>query len=443
MKNLRIPCIFLLILFFSVSPSVVFSMTADQYQDQFQMGKSYFDSGHFEKAYETFYPLFEENPKDPAVNFMLGRAAYEFGDYETAVMIFDRMLITNPDSHRVRLEFARCFMKLGSYETAKVHFNRVLASNPPENVKKNIQRYIEQADSALKKYSFSGLLQIFGGWDDNPRVLPNDRFVDIPTIPGLTAILDDQEEDWFMGSYFKLNHRYVPDRYPFLWDSSVLSYNTYYDTQSTESFAYFSFDTGPLINKERSSIRPALVFSHMDKNYETYLDSGGINLSFNYTVSPNLMCLTDIKVECRNFEDNGRDSIGGSIRIQPVLKKNNIIYCLGVVYEMEDADSSEYDLHRFELIPGFKINFTKDIAFNTTAKYCYSDYKGTYSLFDETREDHLFNVSAGISKKVWDALSGKTRTYLGLDYSYTDVSSSIDLYEYSQNRIFLSCILEF
>ena len=443
MKKLKSSLIMAGILLYSFVPGFLSAMTQSEYQHQFDVGKNYFESGQFETAYLVFNRLFEKNPEDLAVNFMLGRSAFELRDFETAVMVFDRMLIQNPNSNRARLELARSFMGLGSYVTAKAIFETVLESDPPENVKRNIQIYIDAADAALTKHYFSGMVKVFSGTDDNPQVLPDSTFVDIPSLPGITVSLDSKDRDTFLGNFLKISHRYKPESEKFLWDSSVMNYNLFYCSQTSESIQYYSASTGPVFNKKNYSIQPFLSLSHMDKGYDQYMESVSANLNFNHFISKNFMYSLQGRVEKRDFEDNSRDSWDYSLKFQPVYIHKNITWYAAFVYEIEDAEIGEYDLSRFEIMPGIRMDFLKGLSLTINGKYSHSEYEDEYNLFARHRNEDLLGVSFGVSKVVWQASNNKSRLYLGFDYSYVDVNSTIEIYEYVQNKAMLSCTLEF
>jgi len=238
MKSTDYRLFILITLFCTLLPGLASALTPNEYNVLFSKGKEQFKSGQFEQAYDTYYELFEINPEDQAVNFMLGRSAFESKNIEAAVMIYDRMLINDPDANRVRLELARCFIELGSFETAKSQFEIVLKSNPPENLKENIKRFLEIADNNLKRHFWSGYIRISGGYDDNPEAIPGNNVVFVPAIPDTPVTVGEPNGDVFLSNIFRLGHRYKQDSERFLWDTSVLNYNVFYSSQSTESIKF-------------------------------------------------------------------------------------------------------------------------------------------------------------------------------------------------------------
>lgn len=432
-----------LCLLFLARPPAAPAMTMEEYQALFDEGRTAFQSGQPGEAYDTFNRLFLENPRDPAVNFMLGRSAFAQGMYEEALMIYERILIETPDNQRARLELGRVLMRLGAYENAKLAFSEVLASSPPDTVRRNIERYIQAADRALKRHFLSGLLSAFAGWDDNPQVLPDDRTIDIPAFTGLSFEFEEKDDDWFGGSYLQLGHRYKPDAGRLFWESALINYNIWYDTQSTESLSYVSIQTGPGATTHTATLSCALGASHMQRHYKKYLDAFHLSASVNHALSQHLGNAVTTRLELRDFEDDARDSFSAIVGVQPIYIRNRLRCFLGLRYEYEDAESPEYDLHRVDLLPGLTWAFPAAVTGRLAGRYSYSHYKGPYSLFEEKRRDHLMTITSGISKPIWVSKSKHYQLVAGLDHTWTKACSSIDLYDYDQNRTTLSGTLKF
>jgi len=439
----RSTCLVVFCLLIILWPPLAPAMTQEGYQGLFDEGRAAFEEGRIGEAYDTFNRLFIQNPQDPAVNFMLGRSAFEQGMYEEAVMVYDRMLMDAPDNHRVRLELGRTLMRLGDYENAKVHFLEVMESSPPEAVRENIKRYVEAANRLLQSHFISGILRGFVGWDDNPKVLPDDRVIDIPVLPGFPFTLEKKDDDWFGGSFLQLGHRYKTDAGRLFWDTSLMNYNVWYDTQSSESINFVSIQTGPGYTLNTVTLTSALGANHLERHYEEYLDSAHLSISINHPLYPQLGYTVTTRIELRDFEDDSRDSWDAFLAVQPVYSMKRLSCFVGLRYEYEDADNDEYDLHRVEAIPGVAWTFPAVVTMRLSGRYSYSHYKEVYTLFEEKRKDHLMSISTGLSKDLWISKNKKRLFSTGLEHTWAKTHSSIDLYDYEQNRITFSGTLMF
>lgn len=131
--------------------TLVFSMCAAVHaaELQFATGQNYYEKGEYQKAYQVFFKLFENDPENLKINYHLGKAAFGMKDYEAAVMAFERVLILDPDAAKAKLELAKSYYRLGSRETAAQYFEEVLKSDLPQDVKNNIQEILTEIREGL------------------------------------------------------------------------------------------------------------------------------------------------------------------------------------------------------------------------------------------------------------------------------------------------------
>ncbi|MCK5544988.1 MAG: tetratricopeptide repeat protein [Desulfobulbaceae bacterium] len=107
-------------------------------------GALLYEQGEYEKAYQHYFELFKEDPQDIRVNFFLGRAAFGMGNYEAAIMAFERVLIVDPGAVEVKIELGKSYYRLGSHETAIQYLEEALDNTMPDNVRKNVQAFLQQ-----------------------------------------------------------------------------------------------------------------------------------------------------------------------------------------------------------------------------------------------------------------------------------------------------------
>lgn len=102
--------------------------------------------GDGQKALDEARALADEWAGDPDFQFLYGLAAMEAGEYSEAILALDAVLIARPDDHRARLELARAQYQTGNWRSARREFRRVLDTDPPEQVRKNIRRFLDRMD---------------------------------------------------------------------------------------------------------------------------------------------------------------------------------------------------------------------------------------------------------------------------------------------------------
>ena len=125
--------------------------------------------GRYQEAYLLAQSGLFDYEGQPNFDFAYGLAALESGRPDEAVFAFERIAFNNTGQQRVRLELARAYFLSENYAAAETLFTEVLASNPTQNVRANIQAFlqlIDQAQSATEsQITFS--LGINTGTDSN------------------------------------------------------------------------------------------------------------------------------------------------------------------------------------------------------------------------------------------------------------------------------------
>lgn len=103
-------------------------------------------AGRYEDAYVRSLQLLRDYEGDPEFDFLYGLAALESGRPSEAVFAFERIVFVYPDQQRVKLELARAFYMSNNLGAARQLFEEVLATNPDDNVRTNIQAFLERID---------------------------------------------------------------------------------------------------------------------------------------------------------------------------------------------------------------------------------------------------------------------------------------------------------
>ncbi len=102
-----------------------------------------YESGRAQQAYDLAVIDLEEGEGDPAFDFYYGVAAIDSGHLNEGVFALERVLLVQPGHLRARLELARGYFLLREDSRAQQEFKAVLAQNPSENVRANVQRFMD------------------------------------------------------------------------------------------------------------------------------------------------------------------------------------------------------------------------------------------------------------------------------------------------------------
>lgn len=123
----------------------------------------------YEEAYALSRSLLDEHEGEAEFDFLYGLAALESGRISEAVFAFERVLFTYPEQQRVKLELARAFYLSNNLTASRQLFQEVLATAPAENVRNNIESFLDRIDEREKSIagSFGWYVQSNVGHDSN------------------------------------------------------------------------------------------------------------------------------------------------------------------------------------------------------------------------------------------------------------------------------------
>ena len=404
------------------------------------LAKDHFDKAEFDKAFESYFELFRQDPGDPDINFNLGRAAFETGDYEAAIMAFERVLINRPDAVRAKLEIARSYYKLGSLESSEQYFQEVLAVNPPENVRSNINQYIKAIRQSKKEHFLSGKLSLGLDFDDNVNAAPTNSDIGINTTLGevITVTVDRPEKDQIYTSMANLNYLYRPLDSTVSWKFSSLNYNAVYRDAKDLDVNLFDIKAGASIGRDRVVWDIYSLTNHLNQDYRQYLRTYGAGTTLGFAVTPSFLVSFDAKFKTKNyFESSDKDAKNIGLALSPVFifGRNRLSWSLGWEYENARRDINTYT--KLTSIASYEVRLPYEATVYISYWYQGTGYKDVYPLFGEKRNDDVQYISAGLSKtlSVWKSEPLDYRMDLNFNYTYTRSDSNIDLYAYTKNVV--------
>ena len=119
------------------------------------------EMGRYQEAYVLGQTGLFDYEGEPNFDFAYGLASLESGRPDEAVFAFERVAINNPEQQRVRLALARAYFLSQNYAAAETLFTEVLASNPTQNVRVNIEAFLQLIDQAQS--SFDSILNFSAG----------------------------------------------------------------------------------------------------------------------------------------------------------------------------------------------------------------------------------------------------------------------------------------
>ena len=148
----------------------------------------------YQEGYALAQKILPHWEGDSTFDFLYGVHAIETGHYDEATFAFERLTLLNPRTIRYRLELARALYFNNNLDTAKNEFEIALAANPPENVKTNIQGFLDKIKKAKEKASHHWSIGAgFNmGFDSNINSGTEEDGVDIPNI-GFVSLQEEAQ----------------------------------------------------------------------------------------------------------------------------------------------------------------------------------------------------------------------------------------------------------
>lgn len=437
--------IFAVLLILALHFSLALPVAAEEPPGSFTLGKQYFDQGRFEEAYTELHKGLIQDPGNLDLNFYLGRAAFETGRPEEAVMAYERILIANPDAQQVKLELARAYLHLGSREVAKQYFKELLATNPPEQVWKNIESFLDYIDASEQKHFLNGTFTLGHAWDDNARSAPiSDQILIGNTFWSLTGESATPQNDQINTATLILNHIYKNEEYPFMWKTAATSYNALYQSLHDLDANYLGLATGPVFQKDSYIWDVQAIGSYIDVEHDRYQNAFGAASSLTYFFSKNILGTFAIKAEEKNnYTDPDRDALNILVSAGPVLLvgPNRLSLLFGKEKENADNETNSYD--RF----GWKLRYDRSLPYDFAVfagiGYTMTDYDAPLPLFPNSRSDDVQELTAGISRLLWQDTTKNQALIMQLGHTYTNSESNIDLYTYRKNVTGLNLTVSF
>lgn len=400
------------------------------------------DAGQYAEALELGQRSRDEFEGIPQFDFYYGLAELEAGNPSESVYALERVVATTTNTQlreRARLELARAYFITNNLAAAENLFNRVLASNPPENVRQNIEAFLQLIDarrsSQTADFRWSIASQL--GSDSNINSATNNGLIDTPLIGEIELDPAGQKTDDY---YSNTIARMVYNR-PFTRDRSLeLSASL----NHLNNFSTDQFDIDNLVGEaaynwgnETDRYRHGLTYSKVNLDQNGFQSSIALNSSWQH-VAEDGWYQTIAGSYARIRYDTGND---GELN---ALRDVNQILVMGGLTKIEGLYTHSMNLYHADESPQKSAGEHNGRSFSGVA----------YSMLYRLNAQHTPYVRASYQEVVHDSQHpvffdttrrGQTKSVtLGWFYqyqrnlmvtgqtSYTQNNDNIPLYDYSR-----------
>ena len=393
-------------------------------------------SNRYQEAYTLASQLMADYEGDPEFDFLFGLAAMETGRANEAVFALERITYTYPDQQRVKLELARAFYLINNLPASRQLFEEVLATNPTENVRANIQVFLDLIEERERNIagSFNWYVNSSIGSDSNINSATELGVITTP-IGDIELSANGQSiEDTFndIGGGMLYNK-------PFSKTSALsigANYNHHNNFDSNDfDLDVFSTDASyaHTINNMRFSY--GVRAQQVNLNSENFQTSASV--IGNFLRAPGngwTQALTGAFTQVRYDDGINKNASLRDVNqflVSGVLGKavGSFNHTLSVYYgdESEQKAAGKNNAQQF-----YGVAFAEQYQLNSSnlpyvrVSLHRSDNKAKDPIFNIEREDSTFSTSLG-----WIWL-WKRNLNVTTDVTYTNNDSNIDLFEYDR-----------
>ena len=421
-----------------------------------------YESGKAQQAYDLAVIDLEEGEGDPAFDFYYGVAAIDSGHLNEGVFALERVLLVQPGHLRARLELARGYFLLREDSRAQQEFKAVLAQNPSENVRANVQRFMDAIRLREGRYrpTSSAFAEAGFGHDTN---VSSSTEGDVVLFNFLTGNFSEESDQFiYARGGASYNKPFSPGR-SFFSNVDVQSrhnlHNDDFDTSYINGVAGLSVLQGAdryrvSLQGQKYHVGESNLNDFLFSDEDTFRQMVAVNGEWQRTISRVTQAslfgqVANLKYPGADIRNSMLYTLGaGATHVvsndEAWVKRYKPVIFGSVWAGMEhsdnrsDAAQSLADREFAGMRGGIRIIPTPRLSLDASVTYQWAEYnKDSTIIFNSsgavTREDQFYLVSLGAKYLLTDAIviGGE------LSYTYNDSTLSLNDFDRTQARGFV------
>ena len=380
--------------------------------------------------------------------FALGMAAFEEGEMPLASIAFLHVLEDQPANNRARLELARAHYAMHDYDGAGHLFNEVLRSQPPDNVRRNIENFLDRIETEKQQNTWR--IQFGAGvyYDDNVNYGPEATQVQVrPFSFGAGSIdsLEVQPQSRPADDYGLFMHLVLGSVHelgaPGYWRgiTDVEYYQSWLSEEDRYNVLYLAGQAGLRHDTARTRFDLPVRLEQIWLDGDELVRVIGVRPEWAFSQTTTFLHLSEIKLQQKDYDYvNDRDAEYYEARhtLRNYVAKNRHqvdVYALGFY---EDAEAAVFANEGFGVGIDTVWRLPRDTAVYAKVGYRSERYKERETLALEDRKDERVDLTLGLNKTITE------RWTADLGYIHTRNDSSFKVYEYERNLVTLSANCE-
>ncbi|MGB0721752.1 MAG: surface lipoprotein assembly modifier [Gammaproteobacteria bacterium] len=413
--------------------------------------RSLYDAGRFDEAYALAGQHLFDREGEPLFDFYYGVAALDAGAVQEGLFALERVISADPENARVRLEIGRAYYLIGQYDRAKAEFSQVLSGNPPENVRANINRYLEAIDRAEGVYlpKLTAYVEASVGYDSNANTAPGTAEFFTPTLgTGVLSATSLSQHTLFGEAKVGGDYSYPLTR-SWKLNANASARMRLNDTAQDFDTSEINLGVGASWTHGDHTVVFNAGYQDYYLDYLRYRDTESVGAEWRYAFNP--MTQASLFAQLSNLDYPGNEVLNSKlttagVSLTRVLDMQWTPVVFGAFYGLkEDAETDTTTSLAAAQRDGWGASvgtvLTLDAPTSTrltvSGQVQHSLYQGQNVLFLRSREDDLFSLSVGLAREVMPDLT------LSASYAHTVNDSNIVINDYDQDLYTIKLRYEF
>lgn len=398
-------------------------------------------------AYQESLRLIDDWAGDPKFDYLMGLSAYKAGYFEDAVFAFERVLINEPKDVLSRLYLAFGYFKVQNYKASQKELKELqklpLKQKDMDQVNQYLVLIAKYEASRLKSHSFNVSLSYSydsnanSGTDLDSYVLPTP----IELLPGVTI------DEIVLGDTSKVSpDNIMSATLSYQYQAKITQNNGYFVAASLNESAYQELD---YLNRQIANFMGGYHHNFKDWQYRVSLYGQPMTLDTDYyrfaygaiaDVNKTLSEKTSLGIslaaaDIDNKQDDNFDVSQYSIKTRLVVSGDNKQHLVELGYSAEDAKtlSGEHNARDYWQAT-YRYSIPSFLSGSMAADISYQDIKhaAVHPSFGLVRKEEQLSFQLAYNYVLPNSF------LLSVRYKFTDKDSSIDLYAFDKDELWLS-----
>jgi tetratricopeptide (TPR) repeat protein len=386
----------------------------------------------FATSYKLFSKLYLTKLSDVKLNFKLGKSAYETGHYEVALAAFERVEMLSPTNIRNKLEKARTYFMLKMYEDSELLFKEVL-SNPmiPKNVQRNVELYLAKVKKVQQKSFTYATIGIDWLYDSNVNYGSLDNTYNIGTTTLPTS--KEQVDSAVQVSANIVNIYDIGDTGGFALKNNISIFIKDYKVQNDYDMKYLAYMPSLVYKYTKYTAEMLVGVDTMTLAKKLYLKTYYLMPKLEYAHTHNVKSIMHIKYQRKYFQQDAQYNLNSyhyefSYGLQDILTPRSYVQA-NLIATQENKDHGtrvDVDYREYNLNVTYTNQFTSTYGGTVNGEIKQRNYGDVSTLFNSKREDISRTISGSISAKILKSLSFNIKAL------YNKVDSNQNVFAYQK-----------